>query len=237
MKITTEQLRNIYLEDLKRPDVHHGRDKAKVHNIAPWRDMVPYSKTGTFVDLSDKFYTKGSTIFVWSDIHFGHQNIIKYCNRPFRDKDHMTQQMLTNYQNIIGDNDIVIFGGDIGFMKEPAINSLLDQMPGYKIQILGNHDLHRDGSLYNLNFDERHLCFPLYIPDITMVSGSVKSFTLLFTHYPLDTIPDDCINVHGHIHDRLVGDRLHLNMCVEHTKYQPKSLALHFGEHILKHGL
>ena len=27
--------------------------------------------------------------WVWSDLHLGHENIIRFCNRPFRDAGHM----------------------------------------------------------------------------------------------------------------------------------------------------
>lgn len=32
--------------------------------------------------------------WVVSDTHFGHNNVIKYDNRPFRDSDHMDQVLV-----------------------------------------------------------------------------------------------------------------------------------------------
>jgi len=126
--------------------------------------------------------------------------------------------LIGNYQNVVKPEDICIFGGDIAFMKENDINHILSQLPGYKIQIVGNHDMHRDGKLFELAFDETHLCMVIDVPDHDF------DMQLLLTHYPMDNVPEDCINIHGHIHTNL-ANAWNLNMCVEHTNYQPMPLA------------
>jgi calcineurin-like phosphoesterase family protein len=127
----------------------------------------------------------------------------------------MASTMIGNYFNTITPNDIVIFGGDIGFMSETKINAIVSSMPGYKIQIIGNHDIHRDGKLYKLAFDERHPCYVIDVKD-----GEIE-YQLVFTHYPLNDVPDGCINVHGHIHQNPAPTPKHFNMCVEHTNFAP----------------
>jgi calcineurin-like phosphoesterase family protein len=214
MKHTNQTLRQLYLRDLAAtPDIHHGRDRAKVRNIRPWEKIIDPA-------LARQLDPFAPNIFVWSDIHFSHGNIIKYCNRPFPDRKLMDACLIGNYQNVVKHNDIVIFGGDIGFMKENDINHVLSQLPGYKIQIVGNHDITRDGTVMELAFDERHLCFVIDIADADVDAQ------LLFTHYPLDAsnVPDGCYNVHGHIHSNLVPGDKHINMCVEHTGYKPVPL-------------
>jgi calcineurin-like phosphoesterase family protein len=212
MKLTNEELRILYLEDLTLPDETHG-GRAKVRNRGPWEAIQPLYKTEPL--KIDVFGDRD--IWVWSDIHFGHNNIIKYCNRPYPDVDLMNYSMLGNYLNVVKPNDIVIFGGDVGFMSEAKINEFLDQMPGYKIQIVGNHDLHRSGKLYDLNFDERHLCMAVDVVDHNV------EYQLLFTHYPMTNVPAGCHNCHGHIHQHTLGGS-RTNLCVEHTNYSPKNL-------------
>jgi len=215
MNYTNETLRDLYLKDLNMPDTYHGRTTPKVRNIREWKDIKMFLPEGTTVPRPlDPF---GATkIYVWSDLHFGHENIIKYCNRPFPNKELMTQCLIGNYQKVVNHDDIVIFGGDVGFMKEHALNDILNQLPGYKILIYGNHDMHR-GQLLNLAFNERHLCLVINVEDVDM------DYQLLFTHYPMDqlNIPQGCYNVHGHIHDKLVPGNKHINLCVEHTGYKP----------------
>ena len=222
MLLTNEDLRELYLKDLAMPDTYHGQTKPKVRNIRAWRNAATFLAEGKEPRVLDTLYGTPK-IYIWSDIHFGHGNIIKYCNRPFPDRKLMNACLIGNYQNVIKDDDIVIFGGDIGFMKEHDINHILNQLPGYKILIYGNHDFHRDGRVYNLAFNERHLCMVMNI-DVTDFE-----FQLLFTHYPLDptNVPEGCYNVHGHIHDKVVPGNQHINMCVEHTGYKPVLLNHH----------
>ena len=203
------------------PDTFHGRTQPKVRNLNEWKNVKTFLAEGVTHRKLDPF---GATnIYVWSDIHFGHGNIIKYCNRPFPNRQLMDQCLIGNYQNVVKHDDIVIFGGDIGFMKEHDVNHILNQLPGYKILVYGNHDFHRDGRVYELAFNERHLCFVIDVEDHDF------DYQLLFTHYPLDptNVPDGCVNVHGHIHNNVVPGERHINMCVEHTGYKPVLLKTH----------
>lgn len=214
MKFTNVSFRDVYLNDLEfTGDPEHNR-ALKVHDITHWNTITtPYMPTGgdqLTIDLDNPSYN----VYVWSDIHFGHKNIMKYSGRPFPTTNLMNQCLIGNYLNTVSDNDIVIFGGDISFMSDTATNEILSQLPGRKIQIIGNHDMDRKGKLRNMNFDERHLCMVLDF------NGS----QLLFTHYPLTTVPEGCVNVHGHIHQYPAPSPRHINICVEHTNYAPKLL-------------
>ncbi|TFG98345.1 hypothetical protein E4H12_06275 [Candidatus Thorarchaeota archaeon] len=215
MKHTNQTLRDLYLQDLALMDTGHHRGRPKVRDLRPWKDIRTYVATGGEPRVLDPFGT--TNVYVWSDIHWGHNNIIKYSNRPYPNKELMNQCLIGNYLNVVTYNDIVIFGGDIGFMKEDQINNILNQLPGYKIQIVGNHDINRDGKVMDLAFDERHLCFVMDVDDHDM------DYQLLFTHYPLDisNVPEGCFSVHGHIHTNIVPGNQHINICVEHTGYKP----------------
>ena len=46
-------------------------------------------------------------IFLIGDMHFMHRNIIKYCNRPFKDVEDMTEKLIKNWNSVVGKNDIV----------------------------------------------------------------------------------------------------------------------------------
>ena len=54
--------------------------------------------------------------FFTSDTHFGHRNIIEYCNRPFKDVVEMDKILVQKYNYLVQENDIVYFLGDIGFL-------------------------------------------------------------------------------------------------------------------------
>ena len=76
-----------------------------------------------------------TNIWLTSDTHYSHSNIIKYCNRPFDDAKHMDQALLENYNSVVKPNDIVYHLGDFGFNTETA-----RYLQGRKHLIIGNHD-------------------------------------------------------------------------------------------------
>ena len=82
-------------------------------------------------------YETWSKVWVTSDTHFLHENIIKYCDRPFKDKEEMTEALITTWNEQVGDDDLVIHLGDVTFSKDYDVLSLLN---GKKILVLGNHD-------------------------------------------------------------------------------------------------
>lgn len=206
IKLTNETLRAWYLMDLELPDIHHGRTTAKVRYPERWKKITSWYKSGP-IDLT------GRKIWAWSDTHFGHKNIIEYGNRPFDDVGAMQYAMVRDYCSLVQPDDVVFWVGDISFRGRNETNEILDSLPGYKIQVVGNHDMDRSGKLSEYNFDERHICC---VVDV----GRVQ---LLFTHYPLDNVPKGAVNVHGHIHQN-VANPWNINVSVEHTNYAPISL-------------
>lgn len=147
-------------------------------------------------------------IWVISDTHFGHNNIIKYCNRPFKSSEEMDQAMLDNWNSVVKDGDIVYHCGDFKFRN----SSVIYHLNGRKRLILGNHDIGKDPVLQKI-FQK------------IMVWRMFPEFGLLLTHIPVheDTLNiNKCpVNVHGHIHDRLIKDSRYINVSVEQIAYKP----------------
>jgi len=50
-----------------------------------------------------------------SDTHFGHFNIIEYCNRPFKTVDEMNSKLIRFWNERVKPDDIVYFLGDFCF--------------------------------------------------------------------------------------------------------------------------
>lgn len=84
-----------------------------------------------------------------SDLHFGHENIIKFCNRPWTkidingntvpDVESMDEGLINNWNIRINDDDHVYILGDFCFNKTHFIE-LLGKLKGFKHFVLGNHD-------------------------------------------------------------------------------------------------
>lgn len=79
-----------------------------------------------------------------SDTHFGHLNIIRYCDRPFKDQYHMDKVLINNWNSLISNDDIVIHAGDFCWGGKGEWIHLLHRLNGTKILVPGNHDRDKD---------------------------------------------------------------------------------------------
>ena len=84
-------------------------------------------------------------LFVISDMHYGHKNIIEYCKRPFETVNEMNEIMRTNWNNTVGQNDVVINIGDLSANirtdnQQEELKKYLLSLNGTKILLRGNHD-------------------------------------------------------------------------------------------------
>lgn len=150
-------------------------------------------------------------IWVISDTHFGHSNIIHFCDRPFKDAKEMDWTMVERWNALVKPSDHVWHLGDV-YMKSTNgyANHLLNSLNGHKRLILGNHDLGTDKVLL-AHFEK------------IVLWRDWKDFGILMSHIPLhpSSIIKDRVNVHGHIHNRESPDGPYLNVCVEKTNYGP----------------
>ena len=88
-----------------------------------------------------KIIPREPKIFVTSDLHLDHTNIIKYCSRPFFDTDEMNKTLVENWNNSITNEDTVYFLGDLAFGKgSNSTDYWLTKLNGKIIFIKGNHD-------------------------------------------------------------------------------------------------
>ena len=51
-------------------------------------------------------------VFVTSDLHFYHNNIIKLCNRPYKDLEEMHIALINNWNSVVTNEDDVYILGD-----------------------------------------------------------------------------------------------------------------------------
>jgi calcineurin-like phosphoesterase family protein len=206
---TNETLLEYYLKDLTGVDTTHD-NKRKSYIPEAWNRPEMFDKYIP-VDLQDA----NRKVWFTSDWHLNHKNIIRYSNRPYPTVELMNQCLIGNYQNVVAEDDIVFFLGDITFGNVTEVYRLLNSLPGWKIHIIGNHDMNRKGKLNGLRFDEQFPCLVLNVG---------QDQQLLLSHYPLTIVPEGCFSVHGHIHQHRALSNKHYNVCVENTNYTPLSL-------------
>ena len=133
-------------------------------------------------------------IYFTSDMHLGHENVIKFQNRPFSDVEEMNKLLISNYNSLVQRNDICYILGDIAHhIPVEKTNELISKLNGNKFLIKGNHDKNYDESLFS------------GIYNLCETSFSYKDFHRFFVlmHYPLlswHKANAGAIHLHGHIH-------------------------------------
>ena len=95
------------------------------------------------------FFEKGERLFFIVVHHWHHERIIKYCQRPFSNVEEMDEKLITNWNNVVGDDDIVFHLGDFAKGGSSEWSHLLQRLMGKIYLILGNHDLKTIGASFS----------------------------------------------------------------------------------------
>ena len=138
-----------------------------------------------------------SKTWITSDFHFGHTNIIKFCNRKFQNVELMDQALIAEWRSTIGVDDIVYFLGDLtlNHRKESAL-TYLTQLTGKLKIVPGNHDK----VLRKIHRDEPGVWFEM-LPEIVEVVHNNERFVL--SHFPIEEWNHSfhaVRHLHGHCH-------------------------------------
>ena len=158
--------------------------------------------------------------WVISDTHFGHANIIRHAERPFRTVSEMDETLVANWNETVREGDTVYHLGDFsGPPMNRRIEEIAERLRGRIILIAGNHD--RVTPRMAAAF--ARVTGPQRLP--SRVKGAPG---VALSHVPLHGAGIDepgriavMGNLHGHIHQRTSPTPLHSNVCVEHTGYRP----------------
>jgi len=166
-------------------------------------------------------------IFYTADQHFGHANIIRFCDRPFTDVAEMDEMLINNWNNAVSEGDTVYILGDLIFRSEKSASYYISRLRGIKHLILGNHD-HKWIKNCNLQKHFESVSYYLEIKD-----GERR---IALCHYPMLSwggVARGALHIHAHIHnkkDGLVFEALRqmynaLNAGVEINDYKPVTLG------------
>lgn len=111
--------------------------------------------------------------YYFSDMHFGHNNIIRFDGRPFTDTEQMREAIINNWNERVKDEDTVYVLGDAFFKGEAASIEIMERLNGHKRLIRGNHDRVR-GKL-SLHWDA--------INDYDEIKDG--EYQVVLSHYPM----------------------------------------------------
>lgn len=79
-------------------------------------------------------------IWFTSDTHFLHANIIRFSNRPFNDVDHMTEELIRAWNEVVDPDDDVYHMGDVSLGRADKTVTILNRLNGNIHLITGNHE-------------------------------------------------------------------------------------------------
>lgn len=136
-------------------------------------------------------------IYFTADTHFGHEAIIKMCQRPFESLADMNEKLIQRWNKKVRGNDTVYIVGDMFFRCRDA-EEVLKRLKGKKKLIIGNHD----GSWLSENSKSYFQSVDKFLE----FSDGFRSITLC--HYPLMTWKhkEKSYMIHGHIHNDTSSD-------------------------------
>lgn len=131
-----------------------------------------------------------------SDTHFGHENIIKYCKRPFKDVEEHDATLIKNWNDVVPEDGIVFHLGDVAFGNPNRVNEILSQLNGTIYLIIGNHDWRRIVSEHAWRFK-----------DMTQqLNMKIGKRHIILNHYPMLAFSgawrgeDATYQLFGHVH-------------------------------------
>jgi calcineurin-like phosphoesterase family protein len=173
-------------------------------------------------------------MFFTSDMHFGHRNIIEYCQRPFDSVDEMNEALIENWNKVVGPNDTVWVLGDVAMGKIAETLPLVSRLNGRKALVYGNHDRMFDPKKYgrwkkeyqDVGFLE--ICKEAYIH----VPGLEQKVALNHFPYTGDSHDEDRYTdhrptdngmwlLHGHVHDAWKRNGRQINVGSDVWDYTP----------------
>ena len=149
------------------------------------------------------------TYFFTADEHYGHSNIIKYCNRPFEDVQDMNEELIKRHNAIVKEHDQVIHVGDFALLPTNGAAYIISQLHGDHVFLQGSHDkwAHNLGFLWEHKFEEELYIVACHYPMLSWPRSHHGSFLL-----------------HGHTHGRLKAYPGILDVGVDCWDYAPVPL-------------
>ncbi len=134
-------------------------------------------------------------IYFTSDLHFYHDNVIKFANRPYKNSEQMNQALIKNWNDKVGANDEIYILGDFTMKGAELATEILSQLKGKKHLIKGNHDRFVQSPAFENWWFES-------VSDYQQISYHSTRFILF--HYPIlewNQFFRGSIHLHGHQHN------------------------------------
>jgi calcineurin-like phosphoesterase family protein len=131
-------------------------------------------------------------VFFTADQHFGHGNIVRFCDRPFESIHHHDEALIAAWNAVVTPKDRVFVIGDVCWRGKPG--EYIDRLNGHLFLVPGNHD------------SRRVIKHPRWRWVKNLVDIKVSGQRIVLCHYPLLTWRKrkwGAWMLHGHCHNGL----------------------------------
>ena len=162
---------------------------------------------------------------VWftSDTHFGHDGIIRHCQRPWIDSISMDVDLIQIWNKLVSPDDVVWHLGDFSFHRPDWRQDaeIVSKLNGTKYIIIGNHDNH--GFMKKCGWNGVHDG----IVEKTFEFENTK-YHVVMSHYPLrewNGFYYGSFHLFGHVHGSLPGYCRSMDVGIDTNQYMPYSLG------------
>lgn len=175
------------------------------------------------------------TTWFTADLHLGHTNIIRYCDRPFRDVDEMDRALVDRWNETVDPDDEVWVLGDFALGRIAVTLPMARELHGTKVLVAGNHDRcwHGHGDRAR-RWTDRYLEAGFAEVRQGDVRLQVGATSVLACHFPYrgDSQPHDRYLghrpvdegewlLHGHVHERWGQEGRMINVGVDVNGFRP----------------
>jgi len=147
-----------------------------------------------------KIDTSKEDVWITSDLHFFHRNVIRFANRPFDSVESMTELLISEWNRKVKNNDTIFHLGDFSFKGYEETSEVMKRLNGNKVFILGNHD-----KTLRTQFVRGKFC-------ITQITDYLETYVdghkVCMSHFPMvchNQAERGSIMLHGHTHGLYQG--------------------------------
>ena len=134
-------------------------------------------------------------IYLTSDLHLGHDKDFIYKPRGFNSVDEANESIISNWNSIVNEDDLVYVLGDLTLGDIETNIKLIEQLKGKLFVIVGNHDTDKKVEFYKDNQIFENITY------MDVIKYKKKIF--LLSHYPQLTYNYDynkVFSLYGHTH-------------------------------------
>jgi calcineurin-like phosphoesterase family protein len=159
-------------------------------------------------------------VYFTSDTHFFHENIIKYCDRPFESMEEMNDTIKKRWNNQVDRHDTVWHLGDVSVpWKAKNYLEIVEELNGSIRLVKGNHDQQYD------DMEMEHLFYEIYEPPVerefdVVVDDEEQTVDIPMLHDPHNA-PLGRFSLVGHVHDNWKFHPNALNVGVDVFNFEP----------------